>query len=170
MSRVNLYDQNSPYQSDPLDMGVANAPISFNSTLPEEVKLRRTGKRARTFNGTLLCTAMSYKPGYPFWYEISLYRENGGGFVVTVKMFTRSEDERDLFHVFNAPDFDSLVLLLESYDPAHDLEAVNLGIDDTALSSCEVALRGIALRLKIDEARRQYGDIAGEILYEIDAG
>jgi hypothetical protein len=131
--------------------------------------LRCTGSRSRVFSGQLMCSAISYIPGNAFWYEISLYHQNSGAYVVTIKRFTHDEEGIDLFRVFDADDMDSLVSTLEDYEPADDFDASQLGIDDMTASANIVALRAVGLRLKIEEARRQYGDLVGEILYQLVA-
>jgi len=136
---------------------------------PEIFHLRCTGSRSRIFSGTLMCSAISYVPGNAFWYEISLYSQVSGSYVVTVKRFTHDEEGIDLFRVFDADDMDSLVSALEDYEPADDFDGSQLGLDDMSASANEIALKAVGLRLKIEEARRQYGDLVGEILYQLAA-
>jgi hypothetical protein len=171
MSRVNLLNagQHLASESMPYVSSVAEVPPASRQAA-EVFKLRRSGAKAYRFSGTQLCTAMSYTPGYPFWYEISIFRTESAGFVVAVKMFTRSEDERDLFRVFQANDFDALVSVLENYDTAHDIDAISIDIDNEQTAPSLLALKGLGVRLRIEEGKRQYGDLVGEILYELDAG
>ncbi len=136
---------------------------------PEIFHLRCTGSRSRIFTGSLMCSAISYVPGNAFWYEISLYSQVSGSYVVTIKRFTHDEEGIDLFRVFDADDMDSLVSTLEDYEPADDFDGSYLGLDDMTASANEIALRAVGLRLKIEEARRQYGDLVGEILYQLVA-
>lgn len=171
MSRLNVIEPPPERPSEPIALlSLGSESGTAASAMPENVKLRRTGSRAYKFTGTLLCTAMSYQPGHPFWYEISIYRKVSGAFVVAIKMFTRDENERDLFRVFTADGFDGLIDLLEGYDPTVDIDAIALDAPDGETATSLLALRGLGIRLRIEEARRQFGDLVGEILYELDAG
>lgn len=171
MSRLNVIEQayDRPLEPPAMAMRAPDMPPPAPAA-PESVKLRRTGGRAIRFHGSLLCTAMSYQAGLPFWYEISIYRKTTGAFVVAVKMFTRSEDQRDLFRVYAAQEFEELVELLEGYDPTADIDAIELESTADDMSPSLLALKGLGIRLRIEEARRQFGDLVGEILYELDVG
>ncbi len=90
------------------------------------ITLRRTGERPLSFQGAELCNAMSYVPGTPLWYEINVYRTAGETFVANVRMYTRSENEKDRFSCYEASSFDEVLSWLESYDPADDIRALPL--------------------------------------------
>jgi hypothetical protein len=168
MSRVTLLETTSldsfQSQHEPPPVSLTH-PATSSQT--EEFQLRCTGSRSRVFNGSLLCSAISYVPGNAFWYEISLYREVSGSLVAAIKRFTHDEAGIDLFRVFDAEDFDALVSILEGYEPANDIDASLVGVDDMSVSGSEVALRAVGLRLRIEESRRQYGDLVGEMLYQL---
>lgn len=171
MSRLNVIEQALERPAEAMAMPSRGPePGMPVPALPEAVKLRRTGGRAVKFHGTLLCTAMSYQPGLPFWYEISIYRKTTGAFVVAVKMFTRDENQRDLFRVYGADEFEELVDLLEGYDPTIDIDAIELENPGEDVATSLLALKGLGIRLRMEEAKRQFGDLVGEILYELDVG
>lgn len=137
-------------------------PSAAPQTLP------RTGARPLRFNGVGLCMAMSYTPGQPLWYEINVYRTVDQTFVVDVRCFTTSEDEQDRFTVFEATTFDDVMEILESYEPASDLRT-SVDPSEESLSGAQLALAALALRTRIEEARRQYRGLVGQVLYELSA-
>lgn len=132
-------------------------------------QLRRTGGRPVRFTGTELCSAMSYGPGAPFWYEINIFRAANQKFVVDVRHFTKTDGDKDRFTVWTVESFDDAISALEHYDPATDLR-VDLPVDDESVPLAELGLHAASLRLRIGEARRQFRQLVGEILYELDRG
>jgi hypothetical protein len=139
------------------------------AALPSEnlVTLRRTGERPLTFEGVEICSAMSYTSGTPLWYEINVYRTASESFVANVRMFTKSENDKDCFSAYEASSFDEALFWLESYNPAEDIRA-DLPLDSTEISVIELGLKAVAVRMRLSEARRQYRDLLGEVFYAID--
>jgi hypothetical protein len=136
--------------------------------MPEQmVTVRRNGGRPLTFVGVELCSAMSYEPGTPLWYEINIYRSASRTYVASVKMFSKSEDERDRFSFYEADSIDEVMFWMEGYEPAHDVRA-DLPIDNTALPVIELGIKAAAASMKLAEARRQYRDLLGEVLFALD--
>jgi hypothetical protein len=131
------------------------------------VTLRRTGERPLTFEGVEICSAMSYTSGTPLWYEINVYRTASESFVANVRMFTKSENDKDRFAAYEASSFDEALFWLESYNPAEDIRA-DLPLDSTEISVVELGLKAAAVRMRLSEARRQYRDLLGEVFYAID--
>ncbi len=140
-----------------------NAPSSHT------FQLRRTGGRPVRFAGVELCTAMSFGPGAPFWYEVNIFRTHDQQFVVDVRHFTKRDGEQDRFSVFTTASFEDAIQVLETYEPAADIR-VDLPVDDESVPLAELGLHAASLRLKIGEARRQFRTLVGEILYELDRG
>ncbi len=130
------------------------------------ITLRRTGERPLSFQGAELCNAMSYVPGTPLWYEINVYRTAGETFVANVRMYTRSEDEKDRFSCHEASSFDEVLSWLERYDPAQDIRA-DLPVDSADMPVIELGLKAAAVRMRLSEARRQYRDLLGEIFFAL---
>ncbi|MEN0087529.1 MAG: hypothetical protein AAF737_03735 [Pseudomonadota bacterium] len=131
-------------------------------------RLRRTGMRPMNFTGRELCSAMSYASGTPLWYEINLYQTHEGSFVVDVRMFSKSEDERDMHRAVEVHDVDAMFDWLEAHDPIADIDCDCMVLATDSLSPTEVALRAADLRMRVDEGRRQYRDLVGQILYDLD--
>jgi hypothetical protein len=131
------------------------------------VNLRRTGERPLSFQGVEICNAMSYTPGSPLWYEINVYRTVSESFVANVRMFSKSDNEKDRFSAYEASSFDEALFWLESYNPAEDIRA-DLPLDNTEISVVELGLKAAAIRIRLSEARRQYRDLLGEVFYAID--
>lgn len=167
MSNLNLYSS----ELDAEDMAQSGSEVNEHPSTGEveKFKLKITGRRPKQFQGTLLCSAMSFVPGPPQWYEINVYRVVSGKFIVEVKLFAKSADERDFFRMHECTSFDEVVEFLETHDPATDIDAGKLKIKDDDLAPAEMALAAIAMKLRIEDARRQYGSLVGEILYDVVA-
>lgn len=146
-----------------------SAALNMISPMPSAnmVSLRRTGERPLAFEGVEVCSAMSYIPGAPLWYEINVYRTASDSFIANVRMFTRSENEKDRFSAYEASSFDEAMFWLENYDPAEDIRA-DLPLDNSDVSVVELGLKAAAVKMKLSEARRQYRDLLGEIFYAVE--
>jgi hypothetical protein len=129
--------------------------------------LRRSGARPMTFAGAELCSAMSYEPGTPMWYEINIYRTAARSYVANVKMFSKSEDEKDRFAAYEAENFDEVLAWLETYEPANDIR-ISLPFDDPQTPMVELGIRAAAASMKVAEARRQYRDLMGEVFFALE--
>jgi hypothetical protein len=129
--------------------------------------VRRNGGRPLTFAGAELCSAMSYEPGTPLWYEISIYRTSTQAYVGSIKMFSKSEAEKDRFAACEGGSLDEVLMWLETYEPAHDIRA-DLPIGDSSVSVVELGIKAASVSMKLSEARRQYGDLLGEVLYAVE--
>ncbi|MEM6413385.1 MAG: hypothetical protein AAF720_01870 [Pseudomonadota bacterium] len=136
----------------------------------ESFRLKQTGARSITFDGYELCSSMSYVVGPPLWYELNIYQTDSQGFLIGIKMFTKNEDEGDIHRVLEASSLDDVAHILENYDPAFDIDASSVRVDDDTISMAELSLAAVRLRQRIEEARRQFKDLVGEILYELDNG
>jgi hypothetical protein len=132
------------------------------------VTLRRTGERPLSFNGVEVCSAMSYMSGTPLWYEVNVYRTSSDSFVANVRMFTKSDNDKDRFSAYEASSFDEALFWLENYNPADDIRA-DLPLDDTEVPVIELGLKAAAVRMRLSEARRQYKDLLGEIFFAIES-
>jgi hypothetical protein len=129
--------------------------------------LRRSGARPMNFVGSELCSAMSYEPGTPLWYEVALFRTAAQSYVANVKMFSKSEDEKDRFTAYEAESFDEALAWLESYEPANDIR-IDLPFDRSDMPPVELGIRAAAASMRLAEARRQYRDLIGEVLFELE--
>jgi hypothetical protein len=137
------------------------------AALANLITLRRTGERPLSFQGTEVCSAMSYMPGTPLWYEINVYRSAAESFVANVRMFTKSENDKDRFSAYEASSFDEAMFWLENYDPADDIRA-DLPLDSSEVPVIELGLKAAAVRMRLSEARRQYRDLLGEIFFAME--
>lgn len=129
--------------------------------------LRQSGGRPLTFSGAQLAMAMNYVPGAPFWYEINIFRLSDGRFVFDVRNFRTSADEDDSFHVFEAATFDELMSKLEGYDAADDV-CIDFDLENPSLSVADLTFHAMALRIRVEEARRRYRSLVGQVLYELN--
>jgi len=130
-------------------------------------RLRRTGKRDYAFTGFEICSSTSHSPGPSLWYEINLFRKPAGPYVVDIRFFSKSESMRDRFNVFDADSLDEVASVLENYDPAFDIEP-DVNPEETDLPQAAFVLKTAMLRIRMDEARRQYRDLVGDILHQLD--
>jgi hypothetical protein len=142
-------------------------PSAMTTAPAPSFTLRRTGERPLVFKGVEICSAMSYMPGTPLWYEINVYRTAADGFVANVRMFTKSDNDKDRFSAYEAASFDEAMFWLESYDPAEDIRA-DLPLDNSEVPVIELGLKAAAVRMRLAEAKRQYRDLLGEIFYALN--
>lgn len=132
-------------------------------------RIKRSGMRPLAFDGVELCMAMSFVPGAPYWYEINVYRTAGQSFVVAVRLFFRSENERDRVRAWEFESFDQVMDCLEAYDAAADVRVEHFA-DEEQMSAADLAAHGFLLRAKAEAARAQYSGLVGEILHELEQG
>lgn len=131
-------------------------------------KLKQTGGRPVHFEGVELCSTMSYAPGTPLWYEINLYKSTEATFVLDIRMFTKSENERDNFRVFTAYSLADVFDILERYDAANDIDATSVDLQGDTMSIAQLSLSAASLRLRVEEARGQFRDLVGQLLYQLE--
>jgi len=143
------------------------SPIQAFPEIPK-VKLQRTGQRPLVFEGVEVCSATTHSPGPSLWYEINLYRKQSGSLVIDVRFFGKSEDIKDRCRTFFADGLDEVAHVLEGYDPALDIDA-DIPVHDESVPVSVIALHAAMIRMRLDEARRQFADLSGEILHQLDA-
>ncbi|MGF1453881.1 MAG: hypothetical protein ACFB6R_00745 [Alphaproteobacteria bacterium] len=134
---------------------------------PRTITLRRTGARPYRFQGTEICSAVGWAEKLAVWHEINIFQSVAGKVIVDVRVFRKSPTERDLFHVEERESIEDAISFLESYDPTQDV-LVDIPLDDPAISLAELSLNGIVLRQRIDQTRRQYDALLGDLLHEIE--
>jgi 4-coumarate--CoA ligase len=154
------------------DLSAANnvepmpSPVSGFAQLGK-VSLPRTGQRPLVFEGEEIVSATSCAPGPRFWYEINLYRKQDRSLVIDIRFFGKPTELKDRFRSFSADSLDDVTHILETYDPALDIHA-DIPVHDDSVPVSLIALQAAMVRMQIDEARRQFKDLAGEILHQID--
>jgi hypothetical protein len=131
-----------------------------------EVTLRRNGARPISFTGSEIASSSSFSAGQSLWYQIHLYKTNENSFIAAIQMGAQSGLEHSSYSAYTCSNLEELVNVLENYDAAHDISA-NIDLEGD-ISAAELALEAASLRLKIEEARRQYGEVVGEVLCKID--
>jgi len=145
----------------------AQDPESLVEARPAQgFRIKRTGQRPLVFEGAELCMAMSFVPGTPSWYEINLYRTSAQGFVVAIRQFFKSEDERDRVRAWEFESFEAAVACLEGYDAGEDVRVERF--PDEASGAADLAASAFSLRAQVEAARDQYAGLVGEILYELE--
>lgn len=134
----------------------------------KQFRLKRSGIRPKVFQGVEVCHSMSYEMGTPFWYEINIYRTTEDGFVSEVKFFTKSDKMRDSFKTVDVDSTEELVAFFEGYDPTEDIDPGVVSTERLEKNAVFAATRATELAQFNCEAKRQWNDIVGEILFEID--
>lgn len=127
--------------------------------------LKRTGQRPLSFDGREVCTATSHAIGPCLWYEVNVYQKTDGFYVAEVKMFHKSEGQKDIFRAFEATSLDDVAMVLERYSPSDDI-ACRLLLNDY-MPAGRFALAAAALKLEIEEANVQFQDLVGELLFQL---
>jgi hypothetical protein len=163
MSPVTLFSRTD---GDAASADTTGTPFTAFQDSPR-IKLRRTGQRPLVFEGVEVCSATTHAPGPSLWYEINLFRKKAGSIVIDVRFFSKTDAMKDRFATFFADDFDEVAHILESYQPAADVTA-DIPLDDDGIPTGEIALQAAVVRMRMDEAKRQFADLAGEILHQLD--
>jgi len=161
MSAYGAAERRSPAFSE---SGMVVQPVH---TGPQSFTLKCSGRRPMHFEGSELCMAMSYVPGAAFWYEVNIYRTVSDSFVVYIRMFSKSEDVPDLHRVFECGGFEGVVSLLEEYEAANDVR-IDVLADDQSVPLPDLVVRAMGLRSRIEDARRQFGALVGQILFDLE--
>ena len=133
-----------------------------------QIRLRRLGARPLVFHGSELGMAMSFSPELPYWYEINLYRTTDQDFVLAVRLFHQSEEERDTVEAWRFASLADAMDALESYDAARDVK-VTVNPSDPTLSAAELVAHAMDLRGRAEAARRHFSGLVGEFLHQMDA-
>ena len=128
--------------------------------------LKRSGLRPLAFDGVLIAEASSHTLGTRMWYEINLYRNDAGGYVAEIKLYMKPIEQKDICRVEAFADLEGLMTWLETYDPSDDA-VVDLVTTDGDQPLATAALAAVRLRQMIDEARREFRFLVGELLYEL---
>lgn len=142
--------------------GLREAPRSAPFT-----RIPRMGARPLVFQGVELGMAMSFSPAIPYWYEINLYRTSENRFVLAVRQFFQSEEERDAVTASEHDTIDDAMEALLAYDAGRDIR-VTVSAMDPDLSAVDLAACALDLRARAEAARRHFGGLVGEFLHEID--
>jgi hypothetical protein len=130
-------------------------------------RIKRMGARPLVFQGTELAMAMSFTPELPYWYEINLFRTTDQHFVLAIKLFYQSANEKDTAQVWKYETIDQALDTLETYDAGQDVR-VTVNPADTSLTAAELAAYAMDLSAKTKAARAHYAGLAGEFLHEIE--
>jgi hypothetical protein len=131
-----------------------------------DFRIKCLGQRPLQFRGQELGMAMSFAPDLPYWYEINLFRTVDRSFVLTVKQFFQSADERDTVRAWTFTSLDDAIDKIESYDAADDLRvALPRPGGQTAV---DLAASALEFRAQAEAARNHFKGLVGEFLYELD--
>ncbi|MEM9342517.1 MAG: hypothetical protein AAGA87_05685 [Pseudomonadota bacterium] len=129
--------------------------------------LPQPGKRPLAFAGSEIAMAMSFTPDLPYWYEINLYRSNDEQFIVAIRQFFQSENEKDTVKSWSFPTIEHALSHIEDYDAGHDVPVPHG--DFAAMAPAEMAAHAMHTQAQIEEARAHFAGLVGEMFFEIDA-
>lgn len=132
-------------------------------------RLRRLGARPLSFRGTELAMAMSFSPEIPYWYEINLYRTEAKDFVLGIKLYFQSSDERDVSQGWQVKSIDEAFDLLVGYDAGGDVRP-GMSFEDVGASPADLAAAAFDIRARVEAARRHFESLVGELLHDLDSG
>lgn len=167
MSSVSVYSDNDAQVSASSDTGEASIISKPSSFREMHFSLKRTGQRPFAFSGSEICTSTSHSVGPSLWYELNIYRSNEGQYVVEIKMFNKSSKNKDRFSVIEMSSLEEISSFLEGYDAACDISS-SFSLEDDHMPLSLLTLEAISLKIRIEEARSQFKDLAGELLYQLN--
>ncbi|MEM9500777.1 MAG: hypothetical protein AAF941_02910 [Pseudomonadota bacterium] len=124
--------------------------------------LKRTGERPFEFTGRLLAMLSGISSHLPFWYEINIY-QGDERLICEIKLFNKDADSADIFRVTEHGDMESVFSYLERYDPSDDLDP-GADVAENSASSATLALNAARLQLRVNQLKRHYESVVGEIL------
>ena len=131
------------------------------------IRLPRRGIRPLGFSGHELAMAMSFTPGLPYWYEITIYRTSDQRFVLAIRQFFVSEERKDTCDAWMFDTLPEVFDALEAYDAGRDV-LVDLGGLNTATPPAELAARALDLRAHVEAARHHFASLLGEFFAEME--
>lgn len=150
-----------------LDM--PQSPPTMNSVgMASSYRIRRHGARPLVFAGTELAMAMSFTPGLPYWYEINVYRTDDQRFVLAIRLFFASEEEKDVVDAWSFSTLPELFDALEAYDAGRDVQ-VPAALAGKTHSAAELAAGALEIRARVAAARQHFASLVGELFSEIEA-
>ena len=130
-------------------------------------RLPRRGARPLTFSGHELAMAMSFTPGLPYWYEITIYRTSDQRFVLGIRQFFVSEQEKDTSDAWLFDTLPEVLDALEVYDAGRDVVA-DVGGVHSRMAPAELAAQAMELRARVEGARHHFASLMGEFFAEMD--
>jgi hypothetical protein len=133
---------------------------------PRRHEIRRDGLSPIVFEGHLLAEATSRIPSSRIWYDIAAYARMDGGFVMGMQVCRQGGGERDILWARQFPTVTDLSVYLETHDPARDVMPAD-DLTDGKIATAEAMIRAVGLRQRIDEARRAYQSVVGDLLTEL---
>jgi hypothetical protein len=150
---------------DPHDQGPAS---QRPAQIMADFRLKRHGQRPLMFRGAELGMAMSFDPDVPYWYEVNLYRTADRTFVVAIRQFFQSEDERDVVKAWTFASLGDALDHIEGYDAGADVRLKSRQIPGNG-AAVDLAAAALDLRAQVEAARAHYRNLVAEFLYDLDA-
>jgi len=117
--------------------------------------------------GSEIGMAMSFTPEVPYWYEINLYHTTEQTFVLAIRLFFQSEDQRDQSSAWAFETLHEALDMLEGYDAADDVR-LDIPLDSAEMSGPELAACAMDLRARAVSARHHFSGLVGEFLHQLD--
>jgi hypothetical protein len=162
MSSLNILNRQLENEFVPLPSSKAKR---SQASLPV-IHLRRSGMAPIKFAGQNLLMATSYCTGPSLWHEVNVYKGSAEAFAVDIRTFFKREGERDVFFAAECGSLEEAIMIIEGHDATSAI-AMNSRMASIETPLHEVVMDAVYLRLRIEEARRQYSDLVGEVLYDL---
>lgn len=153
----------SPAMSDAFSRSADVPSLGISATH----RLPRQGARPLVFSGTQLAMAMSFTPGLPYWYEITIYRTTDHRFVLGIRLYYVSEEEKDTSDGWIFDTLPEVFDALEAYDAGQDVIA-DISTTTATMPPVELAARALELRARVAAARHHFAGLVGELFSELD--
>jgi hypothetical protein len=138
----------------------------------QEFSLRQDGKKPIVFSGHKIASACSKTGGALFYYTLNLYRREEGAsegrYVLEMIVSRRRAHEQDVFYASHFASLEDCAYYLETYDAQRDVKIKTDSLSHE-VSGVELALQGIILRQRMDEAKRAYNSAIGDLLTALSA-
>lgn len=147
---------------DPAQPAARSAPVMA------DFRLKRHGQRPLMFRGVELGMAMSFDPDVPYWYEINLYRASDRSYVVAIRQFFQSEEERDVVKAWTFASLGDALDHIEGYDAGADVRLKSRRMPGEG-AAVDLAAAALDLRAQVETARSHYGNLVAEFMFDLDA-
>jgi len=131
------------------------------------ITLRRSGKSPYRFKGETVVESNGYYPGSRLWHEVNIHKNSKEDYVLDLRVFKKSDADKDVFHVNTFSTIGELFDFLEAYDPASDVK-IDFDSSDATMSTSELTLRAVSLRQATTEATRDFQALIGDLMFQLE--
>ncbi len=131
------------------------------------ITLRVTGGKPMQIHAELMAECTSRTDGAPTWHDLVLYRQDGGGYALSLTTCRGPQGLSDVCRARSFATLDPALDWIEQFDPTADLCA-DIDSADRRISTADIALRAASLRQQADRVDQQYRAMVGELFYQLE--